>query len=238
MTAGTIVLLRHARTAYNAGLRLQGQIDIPLDEVGRWQAEQGATALAASHKASLVVSSDLERARHTAEAYARHIGVDVETDAGLRERSFGIWEGLTDAEIAERWPEEHAVWRGGGEPPVEGVESKSVVARRMEEAVLRHAEALGAGRPSWSCRTVRRSRRRSRGCSASTRRCGAGCTACTTCTGRTCGRPARGPRRPGGSSRTTWVPATRWTRGSRGPRRGSDRAHPDWIWSSAPVCID
>ncbi|MCP2264301.1 histidine phosphatase family protein [Promicromonospora thailandica] len=145
MTAGTIVLLRHARTAYNAGLRLQGQIDIPLDEVGRWQAEQGATALAASHKASLVVSSDLERARHTAEAYARHIGVDVETDAGLRERSFGIWEGLTDAEIAERWPEEHAVWRGGGEPPVEGVESKSVVARRMEEAVLRHAEALGAG---------------------------------------------------------------------------------------------
>jgi glucosyl-3-phosphoglycerate phosphatase len=145
VTAGTVVLLRHARTAYNAGLRLQGQIDIPLDEVGRWQAEQGATALAASHKASLVVASDLERARHTAEAYARHVGLEVVTDAGLRERSFGIWEGMTDAEIAERWPDEHAVWRSGGEPPVDGVESKDAVARRMEEAVLRHADALSAG---------------------------------------------------------------------------------------------
>lgn len=145
MTAGTIVLLRHARTAYNAGLRLQGQIDIPLDEVGRWQAEQGATALAASHKASLVVASDLQRARHTADAYARHLGLEVVTDAGLRERSFGIWEGMTDTEIAERWPDEHALWRSGAEPTVADVESKDVVARRMEEAVLRHADALSTG---------------------------------------------------------------------------------------------
>lgn len=145
MTAGTIVLLRHARTAYNAGLRLQGQIDIPLDEVGRWQAEQGATALAASHKASLVVASDLQRAQDTAAAYARHLDLEVVPDAGLRERSFGDWEGLTDAEIAERWPEEHAVWRSGGEPAANGVESKAVTARRMEEAVLRHAAGLGSG---------------------------------------------------------------------------------------------
>ena len=142
MTAGTIVLLRHARTAYNASLRLQGQIDIPLDEVGRWQAEQGATALAGSHKATQVVASDLGRARDTAAAYARHVGLEVVTDAGLRERSFGIWEGLTDGEIAERWPEEHAAWRSGGEPAVEGVEPKGGVARRMEEAVLRNAAAL------------------------------------------------------------------------------------------------
>ena len=145
MTAGTVVLLRHARTAYNAGLRLQGQIDIPLDEVGRWQAEQGATALAASHKASLVVASDLQRARDTAAAYAQHLSLEVVTDAGLRERSFGGWEGLTDAEIAERWPEEHAVWRSGGEPAAAGVESKNVVARRMAEAVLRHADTLSPG---------------------------------------------------------------------------------------------
>lgn len=145
MTAGTIVLLRHARTAYNAGLRLQGQIDIPLDEVGRWQAEQGATALAASHKASLVVASDLQRAQDTAAAYARHLDLEVVPDAGLRERSFGDWEGLTDAEIAERWPQEHAVWRSGGEPAANGVESKEVTARRMEEAVLRHAAGLGPG---------------------------------------------------------------------------------------------
>ncbi|WP_036961255.1 histidine phosphatase family protein [Promicromonospora kroppenstedtii] len=145
MTAGTIVLLRHARTAYNAGLRLQGQIDIPLDEVGRWQAEQGARALAASHKASLVVASDLQRAQDTAAAYAQHLDLEVVPDAGLRERSFGDWEGLTDAEIAERWPQEHAVWRSGGEPAANGVESKEVTARRMEEAVLRHAAGLGQG---------------------------------------------------------------------------------------------
>lgn len=145
MTAGTVVLLRHARTAYNAGLRLQGQIDVPLDEVGRWQAEQGAATLAASHKASVVVASDLQRARETAEAYARHVGLAVVTDAGLRERSFGIWEGKTDAEIAERWPDEYAVWRSGGNPAVASVESKDTVARRMAETVLRYAEPLGAG---------------------------------------------------------------------------------------------
>ena len=145
MTAGTIVLLRHARTAYNAGLRLQGQIDIPLDDVGRWQAEQGATALAASHKASRVVTSDLQRAQDTAIVYARQMGLDVVADVRLRERSFGGWEGLTSADIALRWPEEYAVWRRGEDVSVEGVEPKGVVARRVEEAVLRHADPLGPG---------------------------------------------------------------------------------------------
>ena len=51
MTAGTLVLLRHGRTAYNASMRLQGQVDIPLDAVGRWQAAQGAPALASARRA-------------------------------------------------------------------------------------------------------------------------------------------------------------------------------------------
>lgn len=142
MTAGTLVLLRHGRTAYNAGLRLQGQIDIPLDEVGQWQAEQGAAALAASHQASLVVSSDLTRAADTAAAYAKAVGVDVVTDPRLRERSFGEWEGLTDAEIADSWPEEHAAWRSGAEPVRAGAESKALVAERMALAVEEHADTL------------------------------------------------------------------------------------------------
>ena len=142
MTAGTVVLLRHARTAYNATMRLQGQIDVPLDDVGRWQAEEGAMALASSHRAVRVVASDLERAADTAAAYSRAVGVEATVDVRLRERAFGAWEGLTGEELAARWPEEYAAWRRGEEPPSAGAETKAAVAVRMLEAVTEHAEAL------------------------------------------------------------------------------------------------
>ncbi|GAB3168597.1 histidine phosphatase family protein [Myceligenerans halotolerans] len=142
MTAGTVVLLRHARTAYNHSKRLQGQIDIPLDDVGRWQAEQGASALASSHTATKVVASDLQRAFDTATAYAKLVGGDVEPDERMRERSFGEWEGLTGEEIAERWPAEHARWRAGADPVRAGAESRRAVADRMGAAVLEHAAGL------------------------------------------------------------------------------------------------
>lgn len=142
MTAGTVVLLRHGRTAYNAAMRLQGQIDIPLDEVGRWQAAEGATALAGWHRAARVISSDLVRAVDTAQAYATLVGVPVEVDERLRERSFGDWEGLTSAELAERWPAERDVWRRGGEPQGIGAETKVAVAERMVEAIEEHAAQL------------------------------------------------------------------------------------------------
>lgn len=144
MTAGTVVLLRHGRTAYNHAKRLQGQIDIPLDEVGRWQAEQGASALASSHTATKIVASDLQRAFDTATAYAKLVGVDVEADERMRERSFGEWEGLPDEEIAERWPAEHAAWRAGAEPVRAGAEPRGEVAERMSAAVLEHAAGLGS----------------------------------------------------------------------------------------------
>ncbi|MFC7876661.1 histidine phosphatase family protein [Isoptericola sp. NPDC057391] len=143
MTAGTVVLLRHARTAYNASLRLQGQIDIPLDEVGRWQATEGGSALASSHRATRIVSSDLGRAVETAAAYAEALGgAPVVTDERLRERGFGAWEGLTGAELQERWPEEYAAWRLGAEPVGAGAETKAAVAQRMAEAVAGHAADL------------------------------------------------------------------------------------------------
>ncbi|PRZ05124.1 putative phosphoglycerate mutase [Isoptericola sp. CG 20/1183] len=144
MTAGTIVLLRHGRTAYNAAMRLQGQIDIPLDEVGRWQAAEGASALIASHRAARIVSSDLVRAVDTANAYAALVGAAVETDARLRERAFGDWEGLTPPEMAAGWPAEREEWRRGGEPQGIGAETKVAVADRMVTAVLEHAEPLGS----------------------------------------------------------------------------------------------
>ncbi len=145
MTASTVVLLRHARTAYNAALRLQGQIDIPLDDVGRWQAQEGAAALASSHRATRVVTSDLVRAADTAAAYAEALGgVTVQTDVRLRERSFGEWEGLTGEELAERWPEEYAAWRRGKDPVRAGAETKAAVAARVAESVREHASELGS----------------------------------------------------------------------------------------------
>jgi broad specificity phosphatase PhoE len=148
VTAGTVVCWRHGRTAYNAGTRLQGQIDIPLDEVGTWQAGQAAMDLWRRHAPARIVSSDLGRARATAQHLADLVGIDLEVDARLRERSFGDWEGLTAAEISERWPEQFDVWQRGGDPERMGAETRAEVAERFARAVeelaapLAHDETL------------------------------------------------------------------------------------------------
>lgn len=144
MSAGSVVFLRHGRTAYNAGGRLQGQIDIPLDEVGLWQAENGARALAAAHGAARVITSDLIRARATAEHYASVRSQDLVVDPRARERSFGQWEGLTAHEIEQQWPAEHALWRSGGYPDGFGMETRDEVAARLVEAVDEHCADLGS----------------------------------------------------------------------------------------------
>lgn len=144
MSAGSVVFLRHGRTAYNAAGRLQGQVDIPLDEVGQWQAEHGARALATFHACSRVVASDLVRARVTAEHYARVGGHELVIDQRVRERSFGDWEGLTRPEIEEGWPEEFAQWRRGEQPAGASIETRTEVAARMLAAVDEHGADLGS----------------------------------------------------------------------------------------------
>ncbi|GIG25380.1 histidine phosphatase family protein [Cellulomonas denverensis] len=143
MTAGRVVLWRHGRTAWNAGARLQGQSDIPLDEVGLWQAATAAQALAAQHRPARIVSSDLGRAHATAQALADVTGIPVQTDQRLRERSFGVWEGLTAEEIDAGWPEEQKVWRAGGHPEGINAETRATVQSRVVEAVESHAADLG-----------------------------------------------------------------------------------------------
>ncbi|QAY62127.1 histidine phosphatase family protein [Xylanimonas allomyrinae] len=144
MGAGTVVLLRHGRTAWNVAERLQGQTDVPLDDVGRWQAGEAARALARTHRAALVVASDLGRATDTAAAYADLLGLGVVPEPRLRERGFGEWEGLTGAQIAARWPQQHAAWRRGddetGVPP--GGETRAQVADRARTAIEEHAAGL------------------------------------------------------------------------------------------------
>ena len=143
MTAGRLLLVRHGRTAYNSEARLQGQIDIPLDGVGRWQARTAAARLLARHEPTAVVASDLSRAHETASFVARTAGLDLAVDPRLRERGFGIWEGLTGDELRRDWAEQFAVWRAGGQPEGVGVETREQVAARVREGILEHAAALG-----------------------------------------------------------------------------------------------
>ena len=105
-----VIALRHGRTAWNADLRIQGHADEPLDETGRWQAARLAQALAGEGLAA-IYSSDLQRAHATAQAVAAVAGLPVQTDAALRERAFGRFEGATFAEIEQRWPDEAQRWR-------------------------------------------------------------------------------------------------------------------------------
>jgi probable phosphoglycerate mutase len=105
-----IVLIRHGETAWNAERRLQGHIDIALNPEGRRQAGAVAAALA-GERLDAVISSDLQRALHTAEAVAGAHGLPVRTDPALRERCFGGFEGLLYADIEQRFPAEFAAWQ-------------------------------------------------------------------------------------------------------------------------------
>lgn len=142
MTARSIVLWRHGRTAYNASWRLQGQIDIPLDAVGTWQVATAAEVLGRELKPALVVSSDLGRAVQTAHAFADRFDLAVRQDPRLRERGFGPWEGLNQEEIVAGWPEAFQVWQGQGDPEDLGIESRAEVGERMAVAVAEHAAVL------------------------------------------------------------------------------------------------
>jgi probable phosphoglycerate mutase len=102
--ATTILLARHGETDWNRQGRFQGHADPPLNELGRAQARELAERLAAT-PFDAVYSSDLLRARETAEILATSHDVPVITDAGLREVDVGSWSGLTRAEISERFPD-------------------------------------------------------------------------------------------------------------------------------------
>jgi probable phosphoglycerate mutase len=132
------VLWRHGQTVWNAEHRFQGQTDIELDGTGVTQAERAARLLAALRPAA-IVSSDLRRAAATAAPLARLTGLEISYDKDLRERSGGGWEGLTNAEIRERYPADYANWM-----PADG-EMTEAVAQRASAAMERIAEAAAPG---------------------------------------------------------------------------------------------
>jgi probable phosphoglycerate mutase len=105
-----VLAIRHGETAWNVDGRIQGQLDVPLNEMGRWQVHRLALAVA-DESIAAIYSSDLLRAYETAQAVGRGSGDAIVTDTGLRERGFGVFEGLSYAEINARWPQMGERWR-------------------------------------------------------------------------------------------------------------------------------
>lgn len=98
-----ICLVRHGETDWNKQRRLQGHVDTPLNPNGLAQAKATAAQLRGLHFDALY-TSDLQRARQTAEACAASLGIAAVDHPGLRERHFGVFQGLTYEEAQERHP--------------------------------------------------------------------------------------------------------------------------------------
>jgi broad specificity phosphatase PhoE len=130
------ILVRHGATDWNRDGCYQGQADPPLNEEGRAQASRLAEALAA-RPIEAVYSSDLQRARHTAEVIARVHGLPVHLDQRLREVNQGAWEGMLVDDIAAGYPAE---WRAILEDPLNarapGGESAAEVAQRAMASLM------------------------------------------------------------------------------------------------------
>ena len=121
----TFVLLRHGETPLTPQKRFSGSggTNPALSEVGREQAERVGAALARRGTVQAIVASPLARTRETAAIVARHLGLEVSVEDEIRETDFGAWEGLTFAEVRERYPDDLNRWladptaepSGGGE---------------------------------------------------------------------------------------------------------------------------
>ena len=139
----SLLLARHGQTSWNALGKLQGHTDIALDDIGRDQARALARSLATA-EIRTVWTSDLGRARETGEIIAAALGLaPPRTDPELRERKFGVFEGLTRDECATQHPEHWAAWLAQASSPPGGEPREDAVAR-MARALERIA-LLDAG---------------------------------------------------------------------------------------------
>jgi len=140
----TLVLLRHGRTAWNLERRAQGHSDVDLDDTGHAQAAAVAPYLAALSP-ELLCSSDLARARQTAEYVAKEASVGLQLDPRLREFDLGERTGLTMTEFAEAYPEEYREFRAGHYDVVPGGERRAAVVARVTSCVDDALAALPPG---------------------------------------------------------------------------------------------
>jgi broad specificity phosphatase PhoE len=138
--SGSIIIVRHGRTEFNAAGRLQGRTDNPLDEVGLAQAEAVATYLAPELLSdTLIVCSPLLRARQTATAIAEGVGASLEIDERWIELDYGAFEGLRQSEVPSNvWRE----WRSDSNFAAPQGESLNQVQQRVSDACAELAQRL------------------------------------------------------------------------------------------------
>lgn len=105
-----LYIVRHGTTDWNQSGRIQGHMDIPLNEAGRAQARLASRRLAPLG-ATALYSSDLLRAYETAQIIGQGTGLRVVQKPGLREINFGVWQGLSSPQIRERDPDVYAARR-------------------------------------------------------------------------------------------------------------------------------
>jgi glucosyl-3-phosphoglycerate phosphatase len=139
-----LVMLRHGQTDFNAGSRMQGQLDSALTELGRAQAVAAAEVLG-KLQPLLIVSSDLHRAYDTAVTLGERTGLMVRLDPRLRETHLGDWQGLTHTEVDAQAPGARQVWRDDARWAPHGGESRVDVAVRSVPVVAE----LVSGEPEW-----------------------------------------------------------------------------------------
>ncbi|MEU8231094.1 bifunctional RNase H/acid phosphatase [Actinoplanes sp. NPDC048967] len=146
-TATRLILVRHGETAMTAQGRYSGRGDVPLSEQGEAQAMAAAGRVAGiSRDVTAVVSSPLTRCTRTAELIAAELGnVTVTVMPELIECDFGDWEGLTFAEVRERWPEELDRWLDSTAVAPPGGESFKTVAKRVRGALATLQSAYPSG---------------------------------------------------------------------------------------------
>jgi len=130
------VLLRHGQTPMSVQKRYAGRSDVPLTDTGVRQAAAAAKRLA-SAGIGVIVTSPLQRAVRTAEEVAAVTGAPVLTEDGFRETDFGAWEGLTFAEVRERWASEVTAWLADPVAAPPDGESFAQVGERVTAALHR-----------------------------------------------------------------------------------------------------
>jgi probable phosphoglycerate mutase len=138
-----LVMLRHGQTEYNAGSRMQGQLDTELSDLGRDQAVAAAEVLA-KRQPLAIVSSDLRRALDTAVTLGERAGMPVRVDTRLRETHLGDWQGMTHLEVDASAPGARLAWRDNAQWAPHGGESRVDVAARslplVAELIAEYAE--------------------------------------------------------------------------------------------------
>lgn len=138
-----LVLWRHGETDYNAALRIQGQLDSQLTELGLRQARLAAPVLAALAP-ELMRTSDLRRAADTAAVLSGLIGLPADVDKRLRETHLGQWQGLDHDQVEAGWPGAMLRWRSDASWAPPGGESRVEVAARAAQ-VVGELDQHGAG---------------------------------------------------------------------------------------------